>query len=197
MLYAVAGSQGAGKSTVLSALTEKGYPSISRKTSRSILSDWGVSLSEVNNSRPLTIKFQDEILSRKFDDEQEAASSKDIWFTERTYMDLFTYALVAVGKDNEYSDWIDDYYFRCLEKQEYYNHIFFLPGGKFAPVHDGVRGSNQHYQRMVDMTLQYYTRLGNDHLVTEITEVLPESRVKQIVDHVEQSHSFLSDANEE
>lgn len=160
MLLAVSGSQGAGKTTVLNELTKAGYQVIERKTSRSILSDWGVTLAEVNNNHDLTIKFQDEILRRKVVDEIAAANSANVWFTERTFTDLFVYALVALGKDNEYSEWLDGYYTKCLEAQHrMYGAVFYLTAGHFQPVNDGVRGINQHYSKMVDLTMSHYTGL--------------------------------------
>jgi nicotinamide riboside kinase len=154
-LIAISGSQGTGKSTLIDALP---YNKITRKTSRSILSEWGVTLSQVNNDRPLTIKFQDEILRRKIEDEQDAADSSEVFVTERTYTDLFVYALVAIGKDNEYSDWLDEYYDRCAAAQDKYFDVFYLTGGHFRPVYDGVRGVNEHYSWMVDACMLEYTR---------------------------------------
>lgn len=159
-LYSVAGSQGTGKSTLLDALQ---LPSIQRKTSRSILSDWGVTLSEVNNNRDLTIRFQDEILARKISDEAFAVMSNEVLFTERTYADLFVYALVAIGKDNEYSDWLDSYFERCKAAQDSYAKVFYLTGGHFQPVNDGVRAINKHYSQMVDMLMLPYTNRMNNH----------------------------------
>jgi predicted ATPase len=153
-LYAIAGSQGTGKSTLLAALN---VLQITRKTSRSILSEWGVSLSQVNNDRTLTVKFQDEILARKIVDERWATETDQIVFTERTYADLFVYAVVALGKDNEYSEWLDEYYLRCVEAQRTYSGVFYLTGGHFQPVYDGVRAVNKHYSRMVDLTMYEYT----------------------------------------
>lgn len=153
-LIAVSGSQGTGKSTLIDALK---YPSITRKTSRSILSDWGVTLSQVNNDRDLTVRFQDEILTRKLEDEAAAVQSDQQFITERTYADLFVYALVAIGKDNEYSDWLDGYYERCKEAQRSYSRVFYLTAGHFKPVNDGVRAINEHYSRMVDLTMYEYT----------------------------------------
>lgn len=158
MIIAIAGSQGTGKSTLIQELSvQHNIPHITRKTSRSILTDWNVSLSEVNNSRELTIMFQEEILSRKIVDEDKAAKDDAVWLTERTYADLFTYAVVAVGKDNEYSDWLDDYYARCCAAQLSYDGMVYLTAGHFQPVHDGVRGTNVHYSRMVDMMMRDYT----------------------------------------
>lgn len=183
MLYSVAGSQGTGKSTLLDAL---GYPTITRKTSRSILSDWGVSLSDVNNDRPLTIKFQDEILNRKLEDEREAVTSDEVFFTERTYADLFVYALVAIGKDNEYSDWLDSYYTRCATYQMSYQRVFYLTGGHFRPVNDGVRAINQHYSWLVDDAMRHYTNRMTDHYLDIIDFADLQSRVDHIKQQVQQ-----------
>lgn len=161
MLVSVSGSQGLGKSVFINHLaTEWRFKTIERKTSRSILSDWGVSLSEVNNDRELTTKFQDEILTRKAADEAEAAVSDELWVTERSFADLFTYAVVALGKDNEYSDWVDRYYDRCVEAQKAYAGVMYLDrSGRFDGkiVADGVRGINAHYGIMVDLTMTHYS----------------------------------------
>lgn len=159
MLISIMGGQGTGKTTVLNELMRAGYQVIERKTSRSILSDWGVTLSEVNNNHELTIKFQDEILLRKYQDELIGLSSNTVYLTERTYADLFVYALVALGKDNEYTDWLNSYYNKCVQLQAAYDRVFYLQAGHFQPVNDGVRGINQHYSTMVDLVMLHYTSL--------------------------------------
>jgi energy-coupling factor transporter ATP-binding protein EcfA2 len=163
MLVAISGSQGSGKSTILRKLKEAGYPTIQRKTSRSILEDWGVTLQQVNNDPDLTIKFQEEITKRKAQDELEEREwnmsnasihePHQLVFTERTHADLFTYALVSLGKDNSYSDWLNQYYITCMEYCQVYDHVYYLRAGRFNIEHDGVRGANQHYSRMVDLTM--------------------------------------------
>ena len=198
MLFAISGSQGSGKSTIITALKERGFPIVERKTSRSILEEWGVTLSQVNNDRDLTIRFQDRILTRKMEDEKEATEDVSrIWFTERTYADLFTYALIAIGKDNEYSDWVDEYFKDCAAGQTNYNANFYLPAGRFQVEHDGVRGSNQHYARMVDRTMRDVLTRMNDTLGTnmetlksngavtvDIDRITVEDRTNQILDHI-------------
>jgi hypothetical protein len=67
------------------------------------------------------------------------------------------YALVALGKDNEYSDWLNDYHDRCVQAQTSYQKVFYLTAGHFAPVEDGVRGINKHYSRLVDLAMLDYT----------------------------------------
>lgn len=169
MLIAISGSQGSGKSTVVSELKARGYNTIERKTSRSILSDWGVTLEQVNNDHDLTISFQEEIITRKYQDEMEGRDSSEYYFTERSYADLFTYAVVSLGKDNKYSNWLDSYYNRCRGSQHSYEEVFYLIGGMFPVVHDGVRGSNTHYSRMVDVSMMHFSEMmsteGNMHLI--------------------------------
>lgn len=177
-LIAISGSQGTGKSTLIDALK---MPTITRKTSRSILSDWGVSLSEVNNSRELTIRFQHEILLRKIEDEKQAAESDQVFVTERTYADLFVYALVAIGKDNEYSEWLNEYYHQCVEAQSSYSHVYYLTAGHFKPVNDGVRAINEHYSWMVDASMLEYTRRMSTGILSVITTPDLQRRVDWIL----------------
>lgn len=153
MLVAISGSQGSGKSTIINKLAEAGYRTISRKTSRSILDEWGVTLQEVNNDPEMTMKFQDEITQRKFDDEQEAINSIHVWFTERTHADLFTYAAVNLSKDDHYSDWLDEYFRVSMQYNQLYSAVYYLRAGYFNVEQDGVRGSNQFYSRMVDLVM--------------------------------------------
>lgn len=184
MLIAISGSQGSGKSTVLNELEQLGHNIISRKTSRSILSEWEVSLDQVNNNRELTLRFQDEIIARKYKDESYAITSDELWFTERTYADLFTYALVSLGKDNTNSEWLDGYYNSCKAYQQSYTKVFYLAGGAFDVEHDGVRGSNQHYSTMVDLVMKKYTWLMNSNTKTQYNVTLADlnDRIEFILD---------------
>lgn len=182
MLVAISGSQGSGKTTVLNALKQLGYPIVERKTSRSILSDWGVTLQEVNNDHDLTIRFQEEISKRKYEDELEFINSSKLCFTERTHSDLFTYALVSLGKDNDYSDWLNKYYETSKRYNESYKGVAFLQAGHFDVVHDGVRGSNEHYSRMVDITMLDFTKQMNDTSTLRIIETPDiDQRINSII----------------
>lgn len=157
MLIAISSSQGAGKSTLITRLTAMGYDSVTRKTSRSILTDWNVRLEDVNADTELTIKFQNEILKRKISDDTIASeNATQPVFSERSFIDLWTYSLIALGSTNSCSDWLDDYYRQCIAAQQIYDKVYYLTAGHFKPEHDGVRGSNRHYSRMVDITMAEY-----------------------------------------
>lgn len=187
MLFAISGSQGTGKTTLIEALQDL-YPAPSPKTSRSILKEWNVTLSQVNNDRELTVKFQEEILKRKIEDEAPYVESEQLFCTERTFADLFVYAVVAIGKDNEYSSWLDDYYLRCVEAQHRYDMVFYLTGGHFTPVNDGVRGINQHYSRLVDLVMYDYTCRMCDNKIITIDVPILEWRVAEVKRHMNNKH---------
>lgn len=154
MLVGISGSQGAGKTTILNQLEQQGFNVIKRKTSRSILEEWGITLQEVNSNPELTIRFQNEILKRKWDDEQHARHSSQIWFTERTFIDLAVYCNFALASNNKYNDFVNDYYEQCVNLSQYYNVVFYVKSGHFSIEHDGVRGYNKHYSRMVDLIME-------------------------------------------
>lgn len=193
MLFAISGSQGSGKTTVINALKKEGFPVIERKTSRSIMDEWNVTLSEINNDRSLTVKFQDEIIERKFNDEKNTRSPGEIWFTERTYADFFTYALIAIGKDNEYSDWLNRYYEKCKEYQRTFTHNFYLDGGLLDLEHDGVRGSNIHYARMVDIVMKDVTKqMSSEHDLITCKQIGPDTNTIKSKDINYRVESILS-----
>ncbi len=154
MLVAISGSQGSGKSTVLQALKNLGYAVIERKTARSILDEWGVTLDDVNSDFDLKKAFQEELVRRKFNDEIEASLSSDVVFTESTLSDLFTYSLISFGQYNKYDIWLDDYFEKCKSYCEYYDQVFYIKSKFFNDIEkDGVRSINKHYSKMIDQTM--------------------------------------------
>lgn len=150
MLIAIAGPQGSGKSTVVAELEKNGYNVVETKFSRSVLKDWNVTLEEINDDYNLSMTFQDELIDRKIKVEEQYISKLNTWVTERTFMDSFVYTLINFGKNNKYSEWLNNYYMKCLERTQIYDYVWYLRGGMFHVEHDGVRGSNHHYARMVD-----------------------------------------------
>lgn len=167
MLIAITGPGGSGKSTTIEHLKSVGYQSIERKTSRSIIADWGVSISEINSDPALTQKFQMEILKRKIDDEVIAAASDDVWITERTAADLFTYAIYSMGRLDSCSEFIDQYYQLCKQAMTNYVGVVYLRGGNFPIVADGTRSSNQWYTQMTDQSMLALTKeWANDRVIT-------------------------------
>lgn len=159
MLVSICGPSGSGKSVLLHHLENIGFNVVQRKTSRSILADWNVTLEQVNVDPILAMKFQDEILKRKVDDDlcSSLQSKSLITFTERNYADLFVYAVSSVlGWNNDYSDWLDNYYQQCMHNQKMYDKIIFIESGAFPAVNDGVRPSNTHFNTMINLTMQHY-----------------------------------------
>jgi predicted ATPase len=157
MLVGISGSQGQGKTTVLNTLSELGYNVSPRKTSRTILRDWGYTLDEVNKYPPLTQKFQEEVLVRHRNSELPLIEDKStIHFAERTYADIFAYTMFAMGSFNEYNKWLSDYHDRCLAYQQDYDIIIHLGGRDYTPELDGVRSINKQFMLCVNLVIDHF-----------------------------------------
>lgn len=174
MLISLSGVQGSGKTTVLNKIQSLGFNVVERKTARSLLTEWNTTLDKVYRDPTTAVKFQNEILKRKIDDETQAKESKDLWFTERSYADLFTYAVLTVGRYNEHDKWVNEYFDLCKKNNEQYLGIVYMHGGFKADLKDGVRGFNKHYVELVDRTLNDFT------YDMSYNEVLMESKPKVI-----------------
>ena len=167
MIIGVSGAQGQGKSTLIKAALKDGwYFDLGLQTSRETLNDWGYSLSEVNSYIPLKIKFQEELFSRHcagLDGHKGVDLGNPTTLVERTFADIFAYALLSVGPFNDHSVWLNDYAARCSEaQQDYFDHIVFLSGREYTPENDGVRSINPHFSDMADHLISKYTNLfGN------------------------------------
>ncbi len=182
MLISISGSQSSGKSTCLKMISDMGFPVVQRKTSRSILQEWGISLDEVNRNQELAIKFQEEIITRKFNDELAFAEQypDTLVFTERTYADLFAYTMASLGAQNEYSNWINEYFDRCLQLQQSYSHVFYLRPIGVTP--DGVRSENIHFGQMIDLIMVNYTeQMTLSSKLDIVNQSTVQNRVNQIV----------------
>lgn len=189
MLIAVSGSQGAGKSSVLSCLEERGYQVIKHKTARTVLAgdEWDGGLEAIYNDPDSICRFQLQLVERKWIDEIEHLHNSDnICFTERTFLDLFAYAASHVGNKNTYSDWVNSYFDRCVECQAYYKHVFFIRGGIFEVEHDNVRPSNVHYTRMIDLFM-------NDYIprFSKKVDIIDFDGIEQRADFIEQQIQYL------
>lgn len=163
MLVALTGPQGGGKSTITEHFQQLGYPIVTRKTARSILGEWNKTLHDVNNDFGLSLKFQEEVIKRKHQDEMEAFEDKKrVWLIERSFVDVFAYTLVNFGKNNEYNEWLNEYHDRCSEYQKFYDGVVYVPGGLFPIREDGVRGHNKHYGQLIDLIMNHYAREMTD-----------------------------------
>jgi predicted ATPase len=155
-LVAICGSQGQGKSTVLASLQEMGYTVSFPKTSRSILEEWGVTLEKVNKDPGLKMQFQEEIIFKHYEHNEEFINSEEVVFTERSFADIFVYTVLSLGPFNEFSEWLDNYYDKCKQAQKIYDNIFKLEGRVDNVEADGVRSVNRHFTQSVDTLLRYY-----------------------------------------
>ncbi len=169
MLLGITSPQGAGKTTLINALREQGYNIIDRQVSRSILTDWNVTLDEVNSDLELSKKFQEEILTRKIKDDTAALLSyKKVWISERTPIDLAVMALYNFGNKNKYNEWYEDYFNRCQESVNKYDGIVYIKGGHWPVKADGVRGTNQHYVDSVNLLMWHFFEKMTKNIKTKV-----------------------------
>lgn len=160
----LSGSQGQGKSTVLASIAAAGYSVVERKTSRSILADWGLTLNEVNKYPPLTRVFQEEVLERHLETMKPLLDDGKVHFMERSFSDIFTYAVLAIGSFNEYNAWMEDYWEKCLEAQAQYYKVFHLTGRTFVPQEDGVRSTSRFFGNVTDREIYTCLKIMDDKI---------------------------------
>lgn len=181
MLIAVSGSQGSGKTTVVNELSRRDYHTVEHKVARQVLTEWNMTLDDVYSNAATTAKFQEQLLERKLLSERENVSSSQVWITERTYADLFTYAVLCLGGDSAYSEWLNTYYIQCMQAQQTYDTIFYLRAGAFAVQDDGVRRANPHYSRLVDIVMYDITKsMSRPGTLIEIDTPILSHRVDRI-----------------
>jgi hypothetical protein len=149
-------------------------------SSRSILSDWNVTLDEVNSNIELAMKFQEEILTRKVADDSAAKSLNRCYFTERTPLDLVIYATITLGPKNECNDWLIDYTDRCIDATKtIYDGAVYLRRA-FAIQHDGTRSINPSYSMLIDVAmLNIYQLTFQPSELSIITDTNPNVRLLQ------------------
>ena len=191
MIVTISGAQGAGKTTLINAVADMSGSSVKvmeRKTARSVLADWKITLDDVYGDFYLMTKFQTELVKRKQSDEQECMDQDPnaIWIVERSYADLFAYTTVYAGKHNTMSDWLNAYYDTCKSAQSVYKSVVYLNGGLFPIQDDGVRPSNGHYGQMVDLFLKAKTQemLSEHTPFIDINEKDLDFRVETVLSHI-------------
>jgi hypothetical protein len=159
MIIGISGAQGQGKTTLIQAAIEAhdGIVDGGLQTARTLLDDWGYSLTEINKYMPLKIRYQENLLFEHTLSLTDLQRHSDTVLVERTFADIFVYALVSVGPFNEYSDWLNDYAQQCMEAQrELFECTIFLTGRDYEPEEDSVRSTNPHFSAMVDNLIAIY-----------------------------------------
>lgn len=158
MIICLTGTQGQGKTYLLNQLKEKGHNVRFNTTAREVLAEHHITLEEVYTNPNLSINFQDEILNRQIAYDAKLCEAAEIYVSERSYIDIFVYALMAVGRLNKYESWLQDYYDKCLDAQSKCGGIIYIYGRKFTPKNDGVRSTSKLFADSVDVVMDHHLK---------------------------------------
>ena len=167
MLIAICGTQGAGKTTLLNALKNVGYNVVGKETSRTILDDWGLTLQEVYSDHKKMKTFQELLIEAKEQEEEDYLECDDIWFTDRSYVDVLAYTVMVLGYREEHSQWLSDYHARCYSGEQKYYKVMYVDRLDITLRNDGVRNTNEVYANAVkSVMLDYYIKFNKPNILT-------------------------------
>jgi predicted ATPase len=176
MLIAVSGTQGCGKSTLISELCNR-YPSIEMvpsQTSRKVIAKFGITLEQIYNNKDMIASFQVEVLAQKIADDAEYYKSDKLYIIERSYADLLAYTVANLGSVNKYNQFVQDYYDTCMKFQQRYLHNFFIKGEKFQIQNDNVRPVNNQFAKMIELYLHDCVSTTSHTIITSIDQRVDE-----------------------
>lgn len=157
MLSAITGSQGQGKSTTINKVCSSGIVTkIESNTAREVISKFfkGDTLENIYSCPEKTMNMQELVFQNHFNLLKQYKDVPNYFIVERSFADLYTYALLRLGALNSYSTWLQEYKHKCYEAQRIFSNIFFLTGRIYTPQFDGVRSVNQDFSSIVDLTLK-------------------------------------------
>lgn len=135
-VISISGTQGAGKTTMLVELKNRGWQVDDYKVSRDVQKSLGWdSLDRVLDSVDAMIEFQTTVWEKKFTHDKELAASgseDDIVLVERSFADIFSYTKLwcdkHVGMSEEQKKWfITDYAPVCKLSQVIYSGVVYVP----------------------------------------------------------------------
>lgn len=186
MIVSISGAQGQGKSTTLASLQLGGLNIIELKTARSVLSEWNIGLPEIYADRVLAMKFHEALIVRHDENCAPYYNQDDVFFMERSYADIFAYALAVTGHFNDCSEWLNQFYDKCSALQSKLSGVIYLSGRVYTPEEDGVRSTNIHFSKVIDLSIENYSReFANNthtHRVYHVSRPELSSRVNVIRD---------------
>lgn len=185
MIITISGAQGQGKTTVLNTLRERGHSVVQNKTARSILDMWDVTLDEVYSSHQLTKDFHLAIVNAHNSVCSQYKESEELIFIERSYADIFSYALAVLGPFNQHSSWLNAFHDTCQDMQKVFECGFYLSGRDYIPETDGVRSTNTHFTSLIDTSIRKYMKTFSEanaksHMVFDINSPINDLRVQRI-----------------
>jgi predicted ATPase len=153
MIVSLCGAQNSGKTTLLNDMKTLGFNAIEKNHARDALTQWNTTLEEVYTDPNKTVLFQEHILREKIECERDFVDSEDLYLVDRSYIDLYVYALINLGRLNSFNGFINEYRVNCLEASKNHYATFYIFPHNNPIEKDGVRGVNKHYASMVNTVM--------------------------------------------
>ena len=182
MIVGISGSQGQGKSTLIKevANTNPDFIAADIQTARNVLAAENFTLDDINSNKELKKEFQEKFFIGHMMNISTLDHNKKN-MVERTFADVYAYALVALGPFNEYSEWLCGYKERCIRAQNLlFDRVIYLSGRVYTPEGDGVRSTNQDFSILVDSAIRRFSDEFTDGGVILIDMPDLEERIDQL-----------------
>lgn len=143
MRYALTGSHGVGKTSVINGLEdfliEKGISAITNSSKARNIKASGLDVNDDANDITELLIASNHI----------SHFSNDNWFADRSIIDTYAYAMVSRKRKNISAKTFNTISHLAVNFVDLYDIIFYIPI-EFGMVNDGIRKENESYRKEVD-----------------------------------------------
>ena len=185
---AFTGSEGSGKTTLINALADILNVPKTVNFVRDAMKDMGLEKPPAfGTDKELTKTFQHWLLQKRAIHEKFLFSP---FLADRSSIDMFSYTLSHLAREDDMQDFLDQYYKACTEyAKSMYEFHFFIPSGRIPLIDDGLRNAQQFNAR-----LMHYIMLGmlQDQAIPfhAIQSVSLDDRIEEVL-RVMEDHGFI------
>ena len=180
MLIAISGPSSSGKGTILYDLESRGYSVLHRQYARELLAELNLTVNDIKSlSVTDKLNFHQLLLTRKRTVELPFIDTKELVFTERTFIDFYVYYYLYQQFPSI------TFLAECLKyTYNYYHQIFFLTE---CPVieNDGIRITDlEIINKQKDLFMSIYSSIGLSSKVCLISETNRIDRISIISNRI-------------
>lgn len=162
LIIAISGSQGTGKSSILSSAEDFGCYVDRMSVARTVQANLGWDkLSRVEESKEDMMQFQEEVLNVMMARDAAIAATGRLTIVERSPADVFAYASLwckRAGADAELDDWLNAFGRKCKAHLETYTVVILVPISSEIPFEYDVNRADEESRTYVqDAIFEFVT----------------------------------------